>query len=66
MANWIHVEYEAIRAVTEKAVLFIIEGEEVWLPFSQIASADRDDLEAGQESGSVSITEWIASQKGLA
>ena len=63
-SNWVHLEFEEIVRGTEKALLVrLAEGEEVWLPLSQIA--DADDYRAGQKSGTISVTEWIAQQKGL-
>lgn len=49
---------------TEKALLVDIDGEEHWLPKSQI----HDDSEVYAEGGEgvLVITEWIAEQKGLA
>ena len=46
-----------------KALLCVIEGEEMWIPKSQI----HDDSEVWQEHdrGVLVITEWIAEQKGL-
>lgn len=63
---FVHVDFDSVKAVTERAILFVIEGEEVWIPLSQIAEADRDQYEGGDGEGSVSITDWIANQKGLA
>ena len=61
------VEFSAkVMAKSEKAVLVSIEGEEMWIPFSQIKS-DRDfweNAEKGDE-GDLLISEWIAGEKGL-
>lgn len=48
---------------SEKAVLVRIEGEELWIPKSQI----RDDSEVYQkdDEGFLVMSEWIAEQKGL-
>lgn len=44
---------------TEKAGLFALEdGEEMWIPFSQVEGHD-------EETGDLTITRWIAEQKGL-
>ena len=61
---WIHLDCERIEKITDKAMLAVIDGEEVWLPLSQIA--DSDDYEEGDEDLTLSVTEWIAEQKGLA
>lgn len=51
-------------AASGKALLVEIEGEDHWIPVSQIT----DDSEVWREgdSGTLVITEWIAAQKGLA
>lgn len=64
--NYIHVEFDSVKRVTEKAVCFVIDGQDVWIPISQIHPSDQDNYEDGDQDGSVSITEWIAGQKGLA
>lgn len=59
----IEVEVERVKLATDKALLCIIEGEEVWIPKSHI----HDDSEvwgAGQ-AGTMIISEWLAEQKGL-
>ena len=53
---------KVIRA-TAKALLVLIEDEEVWIPVSQITD-DSEVWQEGQE-GLLVITEWIAEQKGL-
>jgi hypothetical protein len=59
------VEYEDITCDkdTDAAILVEIEGEEYWIPKSQI----HDDSEVYQEgtSGQLVISQWIAEQKGL-
>lgn len=62
-SNYVHIDFDSIRRETERAFLFIIDEEEVWLPKSQIA--DADDYNEGDENGTVSITEYIANEKGL-
>lgn len=47
---------------TDKALQITTpEGEIVWLPFSQVHSVERETDGTGQ----VTMTEWIAKQKGL-
>lgn len=55
-------DVEVIRD-TDKAILCLIGGEEVWLPQGQID----DDSECWQQgdTGLLVISEWIARQKGL-
>jgi hypothetical protein len=44
---------------TGKAVLVTINGTELWMPHSQITAIDK-------EAGTLTITGWIAKEKGLA
>lgn len=62
-SGWVHLEKCVVRRLTDKAALVEYEGERVWIPLSQIA--DPDDLEAGPDEVTVSVTDWIADQKGL-
>lgn len=50
-------------AETDKAILCVIDGDEVWLPLSQVD----DDSEVYQKGGegSLVITEYIAREKKL-
>ena len=48
---------------TDKAVLIETEGEEFWIPQSQIED-DSEVWEEGDE-GTLVITDWIAEKKGL-
>jgi hypothetical protein len=64
-SNWVHLDVDLIKSETDRAFLVVLEdGEEVWLPKSQIS--DPDDYMAGDENVALSITEWIADQKGIA
>lgn len=64
MAGWVHLDFEEILRETDKALLVRFEdGEEHWIPLSQIA--DSDDYSEGDVNGTISITEWIANEKGL-
>ena len=64
--TWVHVEFERVEQVTPKAICFIIDGVRQWIPKSQIAPADVDGYDYGDTDGSVSVTDWIAREKGLA
>ena len=64
-SNYVHIDVEEILRVTDKALLCLIDGEEVWLPLSQIADADDYDFGVGDQELTVSITEWLAREKGL-
>lgn len=48
---------------TDKALLVKIEGEEVWIPQSQIDD-DSEVYRAGDE-GCLVVSQWIADQKGI-
>jgi hypothetical protein len=64
-SRYIHLDVERIVRETDKAFLLLLEdGEEVWIPKNQVA--DADDYAEGDENCSISVTEWIANQKGLA
>lgn len=54
---------DRIVAVTEKALLCRIDGEDVWLPKSQVA--DAEDYDKGDLNVELAVTEFIARQKGL-
>lgn len=52
-----------VRRETTKALLCFIDGRELWIPKSQI----HDDSEIGSvgDTGTLAISEWIATEKGL-
>jgi hypothetical protein len=63
-SNWVHLDVAEILIETEKAFRVRLEdGSEHWLPKSHVN--DASDYEQGDENCSISITEWLASQKGL-
>jgi hypothetical protein len=62
-SRFVYVDVEVITKETEKAFLCRIDGEDVWLPKSQIA--DPDDYEEGDEQFELGITEFIANEKGI-
>lgn len=62
-SHWVHLEDCSVKRVTEKALLIEYDGEEVWLPLSQVSEGEK--YEEGDEEVTVSITEWIAKQKNL-
>jgi len=63
--HWVHLDVEEIVAETDAAFLLLLEdGEEVWIPLSQI---DQPELyEKGDQDVTISVTQWIAEQKDLA
>lgn len=54
----VYVNFDRIKHATSKAALFIIEGEEHWIPFSHLADVDTEDQV-------MVCSEWIAEQEGL-
>jgi hypothetical protein len=62
-SGFVHLDVEEITAETEKAFAIMVDNEEFWIAKSQIA--DPDDYEVGDEGCTVSVTEWIAREKGL-
>ena len=62
-SGYAHIEVDEIKRETDGAFLFVIDGEEKWVPKSQVA--DPDDYERGDENCSVSITEWFANKEGI-
>lgn len=48
---------------TDKAILCVIDGQKYWIPLSQIAV--ESEVKTVGDFGTLTITEWIAQQKGL-
>lgn len=48
-------DYETIKHVSEKAALFVIDGEEYWIPKSQVVELTKDF---------VTITSWLVGKLG--
>ena len=59
------VSFDGVTALaeTDKAVLCLIDDEEVWIPQGQIHD-DSEVWKKGDE-GTLIVSEWIAMQKGL-
>jgi hypothetical protein len=63
-SNWVHLDVSEIKGESDLAFLVELEdGEELWLPKSQIS--DPQDYNRGDRNVTLSITEWLARQKGL-
>jgi hypothetical protein len=60
----VDVEVERIITETEKALLVVIDGAEVWMPKNQIHD-DSECYSLKSGPGTMTITRWIAEQKGL-
>lgn len=64
MSRSVHITVEEIRRETDKAFLVVYGGEEMWLPKTQVANDD--EYYAGMKGQiGMSITEWIAKEKGI-
>ena len=63
-SRWIHLDDVNVLKETDKAFLIEVEEGEFWIPKNQVS--DPDDYSEGDEGASMSITEWIAGQKGIA
>jgi hypothetical protein len=64
--SWVHLEFDRIIRETDKALYVLFaNGEEHWIPLSQIEDGGAD-YRAGDKDGSMCVTEWIAKQKGMA
>ena len=53
-----------VRHRTDKALLVVIEGDEYWIPISQIRWEETTVEDAGNV-GTLAMSQWIAEQKGL-
>ena len=67
-SKYVTIKVTKITAETPKAFLVELEDpgegdEEIWLPKTQIANAE--DYEEGDIDLDLSITQWIADQKGV-
>lgn len=62
-SHYVHLNDCEVKRTTEKAILIDYEGEEIWLPRSQVSEGDK--YEAGDTGVTISITEYIAREKGL-
>lgn len=63
MAEKVQIQNVTVSKETESALLVNIEGEEIWIPKSQID--DDSEVYKKDTEGTLVITEWIAKQKGL-
>jgi hypothetical protein len=63
-SNWVWLDDCSILKVTVEAILIEYEGEEYWLPHSQVTEVHR--LHKGDIGVTVGISEWIAQKKGIA
>ncbi len=64
-SSYVHLEDCEVIRLTDSAALIDVDGERIWLPLSQMAPGEADKLEAGDEHVTISVTKWIAKQKGI-
>ena len=63
-SNYVHLDVARVVKETEAALLVRLEdGSEHWLPKSQVA--DPEDYREGDEDCCVSISTWLARERGL-
>lgn len=60
----VEVEFERIIHITDRAVLFEIDGSEEWLPKSQIENLDDIEEHDVKTPGEVSVPRWLAEDRG--
>ena len=66
--TYVHLEDCTLSALTTRAALVCYDGEEYWFPLSQMAPGEADKLHKvrlNADEFTLSVTEWIAEQKGI-
>ena len=63
MSRYVEVEVDECLRTTDAAALLVIDGEEHWVPFSQIED-NGESLEEGFI-GQLYLTRWICDQKEI-
>jgi hypothetical protein len=56
--DMVTLEFDDLKAETDKAYLVEIDGDEYWIPKSQVEDIDEGAMV-------IEMTEWIALEKGL-
>lgn len=56
------VVYDRVLKCTEKAILFLFDQDQVWIPISQI---DGDSSSLSEEGGTVDVAQWLVDEKNL-
>lgn len=62
-SNYVYLEDCEVIAITRYALLILYDGEQYWIPTSQIA--DPETYSKGDSGITIPITQWIAEQKGM-
>lgn len=56
----VEIGFDLLARQTPKALLIVVDGDEVWLPKSQVA-----DIKDDPDGGAVWIPRWLAAEKDL-
>lgn len=63
-SGWVHLDVKCVKSETSAALLLILEdGDELWVPKSQIS--DEEDYDVGDCDCVVSVSEWWAERNGV-
>ncbi len=62
-SDFVYVKAEKIKAVTDKAVLATIDGEDHWIPLSQLGDPER--YRQGDTEITLDLTPWMAKKLGF-
>lgn len=62
-SSYVHITVEEILRETENALLILLDGDELWVPRSQVAGGD--DYTQGDRDVTLSVTEWWANKNGV-
>ena len=61
----VSIEVEKVKVETDKAILVIVEDEEVWVPKSQIhEDSEVYSLKSGKDGGTLVVTQWFGQKAG--
>lgn len=63
--TYVGIDYDSIEYETDRAMLFIIEDDKVWVPKSCIHHDDMSGIADGEPPEIVRIMEWFALEHGL-
>lgn len=56
-----------VKRTSDKAILIVTkDGDEIWLPKSQLRGTSADGVKSGPDIVDVTMSAWIAGEKGLA
>jgi len=62
--NEVEIDFDEVKATTDKAILVRVGREDHWIPKSQIGELTRSKSRFAS-GGSLTIPEWLAEEKGL-